>query len=101
MLSTTETVYFGKPVVGIPVFFDQYSNMKVAESKGYAVSVPFEDISEEKMKSAIKKILTNPRFFLITFSHLSSKNKTDEKKILFQLCKNSSTNLRIFSWSNE
>lgn len=56
-----ETVHFGKPVVGIPFFFDQNMNLKLAEQKGYGVSVPFEHLSEEKLKSAINKVLGDPR----------------------------------------
>lgn len=70
LLSTTETVYYGKPAVGIPVFYDQYLNMKIAESKGFAVTVSYEDLSEAKLKSAISNILTDPRSFDNTFTQL-------------------------------
>jgi len=62
LLSTTEAVHFGKPMVGTPLFFDQYLNMKMAESKGYGISVPYESLSEEKLKSAIRAVLTNPSY---------------------------------------
>lgn len=62
LLSTTESVHFGKPIVGTPVFYDQYINMKMAEAKGYAVTVPYEDFSEEKLKAAVRTILTNSRY---------------------------------------
>lgn len=64
MLSTTEAVHFGKPVVGIPVFFDQTANMKIAHEKGYGINVPYEVLSESRLKSAIRQILTNSRFSL-------------------------------------
>lgn len=62
LLSTIETVYFGKPIVGTPVFYDQYLNMKLAESKGYGISVPFEQLNEQNLKTAIRNALMNPRF---------------------------------------
>lgn len=64
LLSTTESIHFGKPMVGTPVFYDQYVNIKMAEAKGYAVSVPYEEISEAKLKGAIRAVLTNPRYFI-------------------------------------
>lgn len=63
LLSTTEAIHFGKPVVGIPVFFDQTLNMKMAESKGYGITVPYEFLSESRLKSAIREMLTNSRFY--------------------------------------
>lgn len=62
LLSTTEAVYFGKPMVGIPVFFDQTVNMKIAHEKGYGINVPYEFLTEIKLKSAIRQVLTNSRF---------------------------------------
>lgn len=58
----TEAVYYGKPIVGIPVFYDQYRNMKTAESKGYGISVPLEKLDEHSLRTAIRNVLTNPRF---------------------------------------
>lgn len=62
LLSTTESVHFGKPVIGISFAFDQKLNMVMAEQKGYAISVPFEELSEKKLKNAFREILLNPRF---------------------------------------
>ncbi|XP_031634156.1 UDP-glucuronosyltransferase 3A2-like [Contarinia nasturtii] len=62
LLSTTETVYFGKPVVGIPFMFDQHLNMYLAEQKNYGVSVPFENLSAERLASAISKVLKNQSY---------------------------------------
>lgn len=69
LLSTIETVYYGKPAVGIPVLFDQILNMKVAESKGYAVTVPYEQLDERNLKSAIRNALMNKRFLSYTFDN--------------------------------
>lgn len=55
-------MYYGKPVVGVPVLFDQILNMNVAESKGYAVTVRYEQLDERNLKSAIRTALTDPRF---------------------------------------
>lgn len=59
--SPLETVHFGKPVVGIPFFFDQHLNMHLAEQKGYGVSVPFEVLTKERLKFAVDKVLGSSR----------------------------------------
>lgn len=71
MLSTTEAVHFGKPVVGIPVFFDQTLNMALAKEMGYGLNVPYEYLSEERLKSAIQQVLRNSRFVSEFKSRLS------------------------------
>lgn len=56
-----EAVYFGKPLVGIPFFFDQYLNMHLAEQKGYGVSIPIQTLNAENMASAVNKVLNIAR----------------------------------------
>lgn len=61
LLSTIESVYFGKPMVGIPVFGDQHLNMRMATFKGYGEGVPYEDLNEILLKETLEKVLLNPR----------------------------------------
>lgn len=61
LLSTTESVYFGKPVVGIPIFADQKTNMKLATLNGFGEYVPFNEFSGEKFEQALRKVLSDPR----------------------------------------
>ncbi|KAK5642052.1 hypothetical protein RI129_008219 [Pyrocoelia pectoralis] len=62
LLSTLEAIYHGIPVIGIPVFGDQYSNMKIAEDYGYGISVPYEYLNEERLTAALEQGLKNPTF---------------------------------------
>lgn len=61
LLSTTESIYHGKPIIGLPVFGDQKMNIAKAEKLGWAIKLDYEAITAEKFESAINKILTNPR----------------------------------------
>lgn len=61
LLSTMESIYFGKPVVGIPIFGDQHLNMKLATLAGYGESLPYEGFTEIKFKETLHKVLSNPR----------------------------------------
>lgn len=59
-LSTTEAIHFGVPVVGIPVFGDQYVNMKSAEDKGFGISVKLAEDMADDILAAVREILNNP-----------------------------------------
>lgn len=61
LLSTIETIHHGVPILGIPIFADQKMNMAIAVKKGYAVSLPFGELTEEKLHKALEEILNNPR----------------------------------------
>ncbi|XP_046866555.1 UDP-glycosyltransferase UGT5-like isoform X2 [Drosophila willistoni] len=60
LLSTTESIYHGKPFVGIPIFGDQFLNMARAESNGYGVTVNFKELTTEKLTNAIERIISTP-----------------------------------------
>lgn len=58
--SLEETVFNAKPIVGVPFFADQYSNMKLAEENGYGILVDYFEMTEESFGNAIREVLSNP-----------------------------------------
>ncbi|XP_049885642.1 UDP-glucosyltransferase 2-like [Pectinophora gossypiella] len=62
LLSTTETVHFGVPIIGIPVFADQFLNVDEAVHRGFAKRVDLSYTMADDLKLAIDDILTNPRY---------------------------------------
>ncbi|KAM3962074.1 UDP-glucosyltransferase 2-like [Aphomia sociella] len=62
LLSTTETVHFGKPIIGIPVFGDQFTNIGRAVKRGFARKVTFSYNVVDDLKVAIKEVLGNPTY---------------------------------------
>lgn len=60
--SIQETIYYGKPIVVIPLFFDQFLNARFASETGYGIELSIHDMTSNTLKSAIEEILFNPRF---------------------------------------
>ena len=61
LLSTTEAISRGVPVLGIPVFADQKTNMKQAVTLGYGVSLELGNITISSFSWALDEILNNPK----------------------------------------
>lgn len=61
MLSTLEAVHFAKPLVGIPIVFDEYLNLAVAQQYGYGISVPFQRVTQHTLRLAFRDVLSNAR----------------------------------------
>ncbi|KAM3962072.1 UDP-glucosyltransferase 2-like [Aphomia sociella] len=62
LLSTTETVHFGKPMIGIPVFADQFINVQRMVAKGFAKKVDISYSLADELKIAIIDILQDPSY---------------------------------------
>jgi len=59
--STEEAIFHGVPLIGIPMFGDQDANMKTSENHGFALTVEFRNLTEEKLFMAINTVLTDPK----------------------------------------
>ncbi|CAG5042802.1 unnamed protein product [Parnassius apollo] len=62
LLSTTEAVHFGVPIIGIPVFADQFVNILRAVNIGFAKKVDLSYDIVDELKTAIVDILNDPRY---------------------------------------
>ncbi|XP_067634686.1 UDP-glycosyltransferase UGT5-like [Eurosta solidaginis] len=62
MGSVVEAQYHGVPMVGIPLFGDQPSNMANVERSGYGLSVDYLTLTEESLNTAIQEVLNNPKY---------------------------------------
>ncbi|CAH0731744.1 unnamed protein product, partial [Brenthis ino] len=61
-LSTTEAIHFGVPVIGIPVFGDQYVNMRSVANKGFGIIVTLAEDMANKLRAAIEEMLINTSY---------------------------------------
>ncbi|EAT37650.1 AAEL010381-PA [Aedes aegypti] len=62
LLSCTESIHHGKPIIGIPIFGDQQMNMDQAEKAGWGVAVKFTDLNEESITNALNEVLNNDKY---------------------------------------
>lgn len=60
LMSTQEAVYYGVPMIIVPLFSDQYFNAETYVEKNIAVKIVLSDISEESFTHAVHEILKNP-----------------------------------------
>ncbi|KAJ8709297.1 hypothetical protein PYW07_009123 [Mythimna separata] len=61
-LSSIEAIHFGMPIIGVPVFFDQFTNIKKAVENGYALTVPLSHDLPKDLKVAIDVMLKDDTF---------------------------------------
>ncbi|RXG58710.1 putative UDP-glucosyltransferase YojK, partial [Armadillidium vulgare] len=58
-LSTLEALYNGVPVIGIPVFSDQHTNMKIIESEGWGRVLELKKLDEHAFRILVQETLNN------------------------------------------
>lgn len=61
LLGTMEGVYCGVPMIGVPMFGDQLSNIKNYVRRGIALMVNVQEI-EEKFEKSLNEVLTDKKF---------------------------------------
>lgn len=63
--SIQESIYFSKPIIVIPFYFDQFLNARWAHENGYGIELPFSEITKTKLKSSIEQVLYDSRFDIL------------------------------------
>jgi MGT family glycosyltransferase len=55
--TTTEALHFGKPMVVLPLFWDQYDNAQRVDELGLGVRLPAYDVTRAELHAAIERLL--------------------------------------------
>ncbi|KAF2901095.1 hypothetical protein ILUMI_05090 [Ignelater luminosus] len=61
-LSIEEAVYDHVPMLGIPFFMDQPTNVKQMVAKGLGLSLDYKNIDKKTFKEAILEVINNPKY---------------------------------------
>ncbi len=59
--TVTECFYFGKPMVVLPLFWDQYDNAQRVDELGFGVRLPTYTFSDEELTAAMDRLLGDER----------------------------------------
>ncbi|KAH8346553.1 hypothetical protein KR084_004194 [Drosophila pseudotakahashii] len=62
LLSTIESIYFGKPVLGLPVFYDQHLNVQRAKQAGYGLGADIWSTNATELTALIQELLNKPSY---------------------------------------
>lgn len=67
-LSSIEALHFGVPIIGVPVYFDQFININKAVKKGYALMAELNVNLARNLQEPIQKMLTDSRYAIFFYS---------------------------------
>ena len=57
--TTTESFHFGKPMIVLPLFWDQYDNAQRVDETGFGVRLATYAFRDEELRGAIERLLAN------------------------------------------
>jgi MGT family glycosyltransferase len=60
--TTTECMWFGKPMVVLPIFWDQHDNAQRVHETGYGLRLPTYALEREHLLAAVDRVLEDPAF---------------------------------------
>lgn len=62
LLGGTEAIYYGKPLVTIPIFGDQKLNAARSVDSGYGVRVDYNNLTESSLSWGLHEVLNNKKY---------------------------------------
>ncbi|XP_072948767.1 uncharacterized protein [Epargyreus clarus] len=57
LIGTQEATFNGVPILGVPIYADQYNNLDLAKKNGFGKILEYEDINEDNLEEALSEML--------------------------------------------
>lgn len=57
-----EAVYYGVPIIGMPMFGDQLFNVALCQNRGFGIKLDIKTANETNIQTAIETILNDPSY---------------------------------------
>ncbi|XP_045497979.1 UDP-glycosyltransferase UGT5-like [Colias croceus] len=62
LIGTQEAIYNGVPIIGIPIYADQFNNLLLVQQIGFGRVLRYQDINENALESVLNDVLTNKSY---------------------------------------
>ncbi|XP_072948816.1 UDP-glycosyltransferase UGT5-like isoform X2 [Epargyreus clarus] len=62
LIGTQEATFNGIPILGVPIYADQYNNLELAEKHGFGKILEYQDISEVTLGESLNEILNDESY---------------------------------------
>ncbi|XP_049873577.1 UDP-glycosyltransferase UGT5-like [Pectinophora gossypiella] len=59
LIGTQEAIFNGVPIIGIPIYADQYNNLLQAQDIGFGKILPYHDINESTLRHLVNDVINN------------------------------------------
>lgn len=59
--TVTECMWFGKPMLVLPIFWDQHDNAQTVQETGYGIRLPTYALGADQLAGAVDRVLTDAR----------------------------------------